>query len=1170
MGAAGNTEFIDKLVSKEALNSLDNLNEKLAASYLSMENLLKEVQALSDGYTTHGKTVSEMVKAVGKFSEIEAKKTTLDKAELTLLQEKEKLKQKVLKTEQDAERVAREKIKTQQQAAKAADQQARAEKKVKDAMNSQKGSINEMRKKMSELVAEYNRADDATRKKLAPSIKILQERINSANADIGRHQGYVGQYGKSIAGLSGKLLGAFGIVGGISMFAGSVRKAANTIIQFEQTNVNLSTILGKNVKEISALTDSAKHLGATTEWAASQVTQLQIELAKLGFSEPQILAMQTSILQFATAMDAGLSESAKLAGSVLRSFGLEAKKTEHALSVMTVASYKSALSFSDFETSVSILAPIARAYGFTIEDMSALLGTLKNAGFDASKAATATRNILLNLADSNGKLAKQMGEPVKTIPELAEALNDLSARGIDLSDTLELTDKRSVAAFNSFLRGTDGMLKLRKELENVDGELKRIQEERLQTASGSIKLLKSSWEALILSFQNSTGAIKSVVDGLTTIVDWIRRAVDAAGDFGKLAPETKWYKDIVNENKTFAVEDYANRFKKKTGEGYDVEVIYEIELAEAQKNMEEYEKELKDFMDRRERSINAGIIKNDEWSKSDADTYSRLKMHIDTYKASIEALDEVYRDFTPKAADPVQKGLDFGGEEEAKKRAEEEAKKRAELAAYRIKVEADAQKQIASDEAKSYNERYAALVSYGDKEIAYINMKRKNELSDEKLTQSGRELINLKADEEIRKSKEKLYNDIKELDKKCYEDLYKNSQKHLQDLKSGSDSAEQEELVTLSGLYASGEVKKEDYEKKRLEIGKKYSVSSFESQIAYLEQEMLKFEENRDIQEKIAGELAKAKAGYAKYAADAEVKANEEAVEKQKDAYESLKGYLESEYAKSIENIWNTLLDVADMYYDNQLSHIDELEKRESEYWENKLKMIDENVEAGLMSEETAAAQRKIIEETQLQREKQYEQQRKEMQRKQANWQKANAIIQAIINTALAFTSALSTPPAPLGIALAAIVGALGAAQIAMISSQKVPSYAKGTESHPGGLALVGDGGRPEMVVTPSGEVWKTPARDTLVSLPKGAEVLPDFRKAYADMFSKPSFAYHDEKAGMIFEHDEVLRKNAGMTNEHLSSISRGVHAIRANGQYSEKRAELLYRLNRRQHYGVN
>ncbi|MFQ9503385.1 MAG: hypothetical protein ACLR1G_04770 [Alistipes indistinctus] len=71
------------------------------------------------------------------------------------------------------------------------------------------------------------------------------------------------------------------------------------------------------------------------------------------------------------------------------------------------------------------------------------------------------------------------------------------------------------------------------------------------------------------------------------------------------------------------------------------------------------------------------------------------------------------------------------------------------------------------------------------------------------------------------------------------------------------------------------------------------------------------------------------------------------------------------------------------------------------------------------------------------------------------------------------------------------MVAALGAAQIASVLATPLPEYAAGTRNHPGGLAVVGDGGRPEVVMTPSGGLFRTPASDTLVDLPARSVVFP-------------------------------------------------------------------------------
>lgn len=382
------------------------------------------------------------------------------------------------------------------------------------------GSLKQLRAELSNLTKAYDELSRVDReglkgKQLLKDIQNLTKEIKDAEYATQRFQRNVGNYRSALQGFGKLWLGA---AAGIAVATRTVKTFFNeykTISNFEQANANLSTILGVNKEQMEQLRQSALELGRTTEYTASQVTSLQTELAKLGFTQQEILNMQKAVLQFATAVGTDLASAASLAGATLRIFNLDSTKTEEVLGTLAVATNKSALNFSFLQNAMSTVGPVANAFGISVKDTTALLGTLANAGFDASSAATATRNILLNIANANGKLAKTLGGSVTTFNEMMDALIKLRDAGVDLNTTLELTDKRSVAAFNAFLSGADASKTLREELENVDGELDRIQTQRLDTVEGSIKLMQSAWEGFILSMSNSTGTIKKVIDMLT-------------------------------------------------------------------------------------------------------------------------------------------------------------------------------------------------------------------------------------------------------------------------------------------------------------------------------------------------------------------------------------------------------------------------------------------------------------------------------------------------------------------------------------------------------------------------------------------------------------------------------------------------------------------------------
>lgn len=318
------------------------------------------------------------------------------------------------------------------------------------------------------------------------------------------------------AKMKGSVLGFAAVLG---IGGASLRGFIETTAGFEAAVSKLSAILGTTPDQIKALTDNAKKLGETTKYTAAEATNLQTELAKLGFTKNEILSATESVLKFAQATDAGLAEAAALAGAALRMFGAEASQSKRYVSAMSIATTKSALSFAYLRDALPTVGPVAKAFNFEIEDTLALLGKLADSGFDASSAATATRNILLNLADSGGKLAIALGGPVKTLPELVSGLQKLKDKGVDLNTTLQLTDKRSVAAFNAFLQSADKITPLRDVITGVEGDLDQMASTMGDNVKGAMAGLGSAWEALMIKMsENTSGPLKDMINWFTGLL----------------------------------------------------------------------------------------------------------------------------------------------------------------------------------------------------------------------------------------------------------------------------------------------------------------------------------------------------------------------------------------------------------------------------------------------------------------------------------------------------------------------------------------------------------------------------------------------------------------------------------------------------------------------------
>jgi TP901 family phage tail tape measure protein len=547
----------EQIIEKNALDQHIGEVKKLEDVYKRLATQIKKSgEAIKASITfNQGKTaldIEALNKALIESSALKNKAIKTDSELLKIEQQKSILDQQKLKTDQqlsksqiEKEKLAQQRINTETKAINLQRKQEREtqkqitlEAKRRKELDKQRGTLNKLNIENKKLREERGRLDLATRKgrrRLSRLNRTLDRnnKFIERNTDLlGRQRLGIGRY--EIA--ARKLIGVLRQLGlGFGVFE-IIRNVFNTVKDFDTALSSLGAVSGKTAKELEPLKEQALELGKTTQFTASQITGLQVELAKLGFTIDEIQKSTRSISAFATATGVAIPEAAKLAGSALRAFNLEASEMDRVTSVLGVSTTKTALDFSFLQTALSTVAPVAATFGFTIEDTTALLGQLANSGFDASSAATATRNILLNLADSSGDLAKALGGPVRNLSELSAGLIQLDESGINLAETLELTDKRSVAAFNTFIKGADSLSGLRSSITDVSGELQEMSDKRLDSVKGATDLLISAWQGLILEWNEGEGVGEGVKDtlrflteNLKTIVSVLLNAVKVFG-----------------------------------------------------------------------------------------------------------------------------------------------------------------------------------------------------------------------------------------------------------------------------------------------------------------------------------------------------------------------------------------------------------------------------------------------------------------------------------------------------------------------------------------------------------------------------------------------------------------------------------------------------------------
>jgi len=295
------------------------------------------------------------------------------------------------------------------------------------------------------------------------------------NAKLGTLKSQIRKDTKNIAAMGRNL--SMSVTAPLALIgASSFRTAAD----FEQSMAKVKAVSGATADEFAKLESNAKELGRTTRFTASEVSELQLNFAKLGFTAEEITQVTGATLALAQATGSDLATSAEVAGSTLRAFGLSADETSRVTDVMAKSFSTSALDMDTFADSMKYVAPVAKAAGLSVEETTAMLASLSNAGIKGSQAGTSLRRIISELGATGG--------------DVAGSIKKLAGEGLNLADAKDEVGRSAQSALLVLANSTDQTAKLTTEFQNAKGAAQGMADIMDDTAEGAFKKMMSAIE----------------------------------------------------------------------------------------------------------------------------------------------------------------------------------------------------------------------------------------------------------------------------------------------------------------------------------------------------------------------------------------------------------------------------------------------------------------------------------------------------------------------------------------------------------------------------------------------------------------------------------------------------------------------------------------------------
>lgn len=505
-------------------------------------------------------------------------------------------------------------------------------------------------------------------------------------------------------------------------------------------------------------------------------------------------------------------------------------------------------------------------------------------------------------------------------------------------------------------------------------------------------------------------------------------------------------------------------------------------------------------------------------------------------------------------------------------------------------IEDEHQRNLAAIE-KEYKDQIAVIKGYSEEE---------NKLR-EMLVQERKQKVAKENEEYAKKLAEAEEKRIEE--KKKYTDEMLRLEEEQSSLRIAATSTGYKELENIiTQNYSKGLMSRKEYDEAMRELEKQAANEQLQIQIDATEK-MIEIAEASGVVSKQQIEMLREsikamEAEIGSINADDQVKKAEEQQDITRRNFEALKGYssalkdlasdIDSPFAgifdgmdkgfsimsDKISGVWKELTDGEKMerttemwasmvsgigemissIYDRQIEAVEAEQEANEKAGEEEISRIEALEEKGAITTEEAEARKRAAEDKTAQKNAELEKKKAALRTKQAKFEKATSIAEAAIQIAGGILQTIKQLGFPAAIPMIAALGAMGAIQLATIIATPIPKYAKGTDSHKGGLAVVGDGGVSETIVTDK-RAYITPSVPTLVDIPKGAKVIPyavdmDRIKAHANDFDG-LMAYRSENnlppVSIVNDYSELEKKIGHLEKSQQIGFAKLAKAIREN-----------------------
>lgn len=323
----------------------------------------------------------------------------------------------------------------------------------------------------------------------------------------------------------------------------AVRLVTATFVEFDDTMRIVGAVSNATASQLDDLTSTARKMGATTRFTATQAAEGLRFLAQAGFEVEESMGALPGVLQLASAGALDLGQAADIATNILTGFGRAVDELGDVNDVLVTTFTSTNTNLVELGEAFKLVAPVASAVGSEFNDLSAALGLLANAGLKGTLAGTSLRgsiDALLNptkqeavfmeeLSDRIGGVGLQVRNAEGNFVGFLSIIKQLEVAGLKGDEALKLFGLRAGPGIAALVnQGSEALEELIISLDESGGTAARIATQMEAGLGGALRELNSAFTELILTIGDDLApALLGILKALTGLIRAVSK-VDVA------------------------------------------------------------------------------------------------------------------------------------------------------------------------------------------------------------------------------------------------------------------------------------------------------------------------------------------------------------------------------------------------------------------------------------------------------------------------------------------------------------------------------------------------------------------------------------------------------------------------------------------------------------------